>query len=302
VALPHTEGCGTGYSQGGEQLYTRTMVGHLLHPNIHYGLLLEHGCEKHHNDFMQTQLKAYKADPSRFGWASVQLDGGLEKVKAKCVEWFDERLKAVVPVPPVKGAAPAIKLGLFVLEHVSAEVAAMLVAVVRWTVTRGGCVVVPKNASLLNHPTFLDELMESGGIEPTLAFGQRIPEKSVGLQVMDTPTDHWVENVTALCATGCDCILTFTTRPLQGHPVIPVISITTAMKGKPPFLGADLVLGAPGDDSVPAAAAPLHDSWRAEWLTSVFDLLRRVADGSYRPKAELLTDFQIARGKTAFST
>jgi len=56
--LPHTEGCGTGYAEGGMQLYERVMLGHLTHPSVAMALCLEHGCEKTHNDFFHNALQA----------------------------------------------------------------------------------------------------------------------------------------------------------------------------------------------------------------------------------------------------
>ena len=41
-------------------------------------LLLEHGCEKTHNDYMRAALDEAGIDGSRYGFASVQLDGGIE--------------------------------------------------------------------------------------------------------------------------------------------------------------------------------------------------------------------------------
>ena len=76
VGLVHTEGCG---ASGGdnEAHFTRTLVGHLVHPFVRRGLLLEHGCEKIHNDAMRIQLREHGVDLDRFGWASVQMDGGI---------------------------------------------------------------------------------------------------------------------------------------------------------------------------------------------------------------------------------
>ncbi len=57
IALPHTEGCG--HSSGpSEQLMVRTMLGYATHPSIAYAVLLEHGCEKTHNDYMNKEMKA----------------------------------------------------------------------------------------------------------------------------------------------------------------------------------------------------------------------------------------------------
>ncbi|MGA1196339.1 MAG: UxaA family hydrolase, partial [Candidatus Latescibacterota bacterium] len=56
VGLAHTEGCGVA-GETAERLYTRTMVGYLTHPLIHSALLLEHGCEKTHNDYLRHALQ-----------------------------------------------------------------------------------------------------------------------------------------------------------------------------------------------------------------------------------------------------
>ena len=61
VALAHTEGCGV--SSGlSEELYTRTLLGYLLHPLVGPALLLEHGCEKTHNDYFRQELRRRKGD------------------------------------------------------------------------------------------------------------------------------------------------------------------------------------------------------------------------------------------------
>ena len=53
VALPHTEGCGVSAGSA-ETIYSRTVLGHLASPSVRFGLLLEHGCEKTHNDYFGT--------------------------------------------------------------------------------------------------------------------------------------------------------------------------------------------------------------------------------------------------------
>ena len=67
--LPHTEGCGTGYPEGGIEMYNRIMLGHLTHPSVHVALCLEHGCEKTHNDFFTTQLKVSDLHANVIVWA-----------------------------------------------------------------------------------------------------------------------------------------------------------------------------------------------------------------------------------------
>ena len=94
VALPHTEGCGVSGAAPRRQLYARTLIGYLLHPLVGPALLLEHGCEKTHNDYLRHDWPGAGIDPDRFGWASVQLDGGIEAVTAKAADWFRDTLAA----------------------------------------------------------------------------------------------------------------------------------------------------------------------------------------------------------------
>src|SRR5438477_3728589 len=52
IALAHTEGCGSSSGES-EEISLRTMAGYLCHPLVRRALLLDHGCEKTHNDAMR---------------------------------------------------------------------------------------------------------------------------------------------------------------------------------------------------------------------------------------------------------
>ena len=66
------------------------MTGYLVHPLVGRALVLEHGCEKTHNDAMRNHIAEHAIDAEQFGWASIQLDGGLEKVTEKWGRSFGE--------------------------------------------------------------------------------------------------------------------------------------------------------------------------------------------------------------------
>jgi hypothetical protein len=44
------------------------MLSYLSHPLVRFALLLEHGCEKMHNDYMRHQAEQQGIDLSGFGW------------------------------------------------------------------------------------------------------------------------------------------------------------------------------------------------------------------------------------------
>ncbi|CAK0815888.1 unnamed protein product, partial [Prorocentrum cordatum] len=157
AALPHTEGCGNGYSGDGEQLFTRVLLGHLLHANVAGALLLEHGCEKSHNSWMTEEMRLRGLDPTQFGWASAQLDGGIDKVLARVHDWFlgEARRRSAEPgAPPAaepgRGpAAPLRSLPVAVVGDAARGGAASLAAgLVRAFVGAGGTVIVPSSAAI----------------------------------------------------------------------------------------------------------------------------------------------------------
>ena len=80
VALVHTEGCGSNNAAG---LFLDTLSGHLAHRCVRHAVLLEHGCEQTHNDAVRHHLAERGLAADRFGWASVQMDGGIANVRAK---------------------------------------------------------------------------------------------------------------------------------------------------------------------------------------------------------------------------
>ena len=196
--LPHTEGCGTAYAEGGMQLYERVMLGHLTHPSVGMALCLEHGCEKTHNDFFHNAMAAAGVSASAFGYASIQLDGGIEAVTERVLSFFAGRAAA----PPAEdaeaealGAAPSLAaarvplpllgldLALLVTDPAAAtspELGLMAAALARALAAGGGALVVPSTSPLLRSRVFAEALGVAADadseepLEPTLAFGQRV--------------------------------------------------------------------------------------------------------------------------------
>ena len=56
---------------------------------MRHAVLLEHGCEQTHNDAVRRHLAARGLAADRFGWASVQIDGGIARVRAKVAGQFE---------------------------------------------------------------------------------------------------------------------------------------------------------------------------------------------------------------------
>ncbi|GAC1427602.1 MAG: hypothetical protein NVSMB65_00390 [Chloroflexota bacterium] len=281
VALPHTEGCGASAGSS-EVLYARTVVGYLTHPLVGVGLLLEHGCEKTHNDYFRAALLKAGADPARFGWASVQLDGGIEAVTRKVEEWARARVAELDS--PVSGEASiaALRVGLASVGPLSPTAAESLARLTTALTGAGATVVVPERATLLAAPPYLERVLGGRPAAPSLAYGAvaRVP----GLHIMEAPTDHWVETLTGLAATGVELVLVHTgSHPLQGHRLIPVVQVTgEARCGQ--LYGNDLDLVLQGDPS--------------SWRDLLLDLVIAVAARRLTPRLSQLgqTDVQFTRG------
>lgn len=281
VTLPHTEGCGV--SGESIDILERTMAGYLLHPSVSQALLLEHGCEKTHNDTMRQYLGAAGADLGKFGWASIQLDGGIESVTQRVRDWFSQQ--AVNHTTARQSASIAnLRIGLSSVGDLTQANAQALALIVRHLTQHGATVIIAENATLLADETFVKNLDTT--LQPTLAYAQRF--KHPGLHVMQCPSDHWVETITGLGASGVEIILAFTSdRVLQGHPLLPVLQITTNSK-----LQAEDV-----DLNLTAETAN-------EQAKLIFDLLLRTAEGRHLAMAwqRNNVDFQVSRGHFGVST
>jgi altronate dehydratase len=287
VALPHTEGCGASSGEN-EDHYLRTVVGHLLHPMVGAALLLEHGCERTHNDLMRHALKQYGVDPQRFGYASIQLDGGIEAVMAKVIEWFASR-----PEPEETGgaaasalaAAPAFSLGLAAAGPVPETTAHALAELTAGIIASGGSVILPRSASLTGNPAFLEALGLEAPLADTLAYGQ--VGRHPGMHLMATPTAPLIEALTGLGGTGVHLILAHVAdAPVQGHPLIPTLQVATAGSRAAAFAGdLDFVI-----DSGTADTGHIRD----ELLGRIRDTLAQ--DYAPRAWARGHTGFQLTRG------
>ncbi|MFH1571928.1 MAG: UxaA family hydrolase, partial [Gemmatimonadota bacterium] len=289
AALVHTEGCGV---SGGpsEEMYARILLGYLTHPLVHVALLLEHGCEKTHNDYMRSLLEGAGIEPEGFGWASVQLDGGIAQVLDRVEGWFAQRL--ALDGPPVREEVGlgSLRLGMLAAGPLPAAAAAALALLARWVVSAGGTVVVG-DGSLAQSADFRRALLPPAGeLAPTLRHGE--VAASPGFHVMARIGEPWVEALTGLGASGVEIILGHAgEHSLAGHPLVPVVQTSADPAVASRFAGDLDVVLAPEVGSAEAGARAL------------LECLVQVAGGAYRPRlaARGHTDFQISRGPLGVS-
>ncbi len=272
VALPHTEGCGVSGGRS-EEIYTRTMIGHLTHPTVALGLLLEHGCEKTHNDHVRHEIQKLGISPEHYGWASVQLDGGIDAVIEKVQDWFSEELASKPSVPVIDVGLEHLCIAVTSTGEATGTVSDSLIELAHRIVPAGGTVIVPANA------TFFREALSTS---PTLAYGQRV--EKAGFHIMETPTDQPTETLTGLGAAGVDLALAHIVgAPLQSHVMVPLIQVSTDAATQSTY-GADL------------------DSETAD-VDELLALITEVASRQYTPKLHDKgnTDFQLTRGLLGIS-
>lgn len=278
LALTHTEGCGAS-SGDSEQLFLRTMAGYLCHPLVRKGLLLEHGCEKTHNDAMREFFETHLIDHSKFGTASVQLDGGLEKVTRKVLRWFAD--DSVPPAHSRSVGMESIRLALTAEPGTPGYVISAAATLAGRIIQAGGTVVIPDNSFLLHGDAFLKSLLGNRpALRPTLAYGQ--PFQKAGFHIMQTPTEHSVETLTGLGATGVEVMIVCVTKaPWQSHPMVPVLQVSQS----------------PISDDIDLIAGP-RDPGPGQLSRELLTLVIKVLTREYSPKlfAQGNTDFQMTRG------
>ncbi len=279
TALPHTEGCGVAFAST-QAIYAQTMIGYATHPLVGACLFLEHGCEKAHNDYIHSLLRDGGLAEEDFGWASVQLDGGIASVLDKIDGYFAEQAPAL---RRQNGHDRKLSLALLSDGAAPAPVAGTLARVARLVVAGGGTVVTPLSGGLFETPAFRAALgIDAGDLQPTLAYGQAA--QAAGFHLMEMPTPHWSETLTGLGASGAQLIIANSDRLKAGHPLVPILQLA----GEHAPAAPDLRLcGDPG-----------------AWPQQTLDLAAKTLAGSYQPQSTVhnLVDFQLTRGLLGIST
>jgi altronate dehydratase len=252
------------------------------------GLLLEHGCEKHHNDFIANALRTRGVDPEQYGWASVQLDGGIEKVTQKVGTWFENAASKFVNDSRQQVGLSSLVVAIMCSEPtIDQKGARTFSGLVQSLVQAGASVLIPQRCALLTNPSFLDDLMDAHGVTPSLAFGQPLV-KHGGCFVMATPTSHWVEILGGLCSSGAQIALALSTRPMQGHPMLPVLQISTH------FL--------PSSDFDGWIDADVTEQHNVNKLIGLAVNTLSMVDDRFVRRVTSNVDFQISRGELGCST
>ena len=188
VTLVHTEGCGGNVVPE----YKDMQIGYLQHPKLRHALLLEHGCEITHNSYFRGMMAERGLDPADFGWASIQLDGGIDAVMRKIVNWFDERLRGDLPPQKTVAGVEALRVGLLSQASPSDRVARGLATLCKRIVAGGGTVVASDKDALFAG-AFSSALGLAAAPEATLGYGQRA--KRAGFHIMANPRRHWGETL-----------------------------------------------------------------------------------------------------------
>ncbi|TDD58503.1 altronate hydrolase [Kribbella antibiotica] len=248
VALPHTEGCG---SSGGasEETFARIMLGYLLHPNTRMALLLEHGCEKTHNDYFRSRLVEAGKDPARFGWASIQADGGLDAVGTKVKDWFNS-FDLSSPVEQ-DGNLGALTIGLEARGRLTPDTAEAFALMGQEIVGSGGSVVLSSRGTLLADSNFRRTAFGSAAeVGPTIAHGQQLA--GPGWHVMRMPGTDWMETATGFGASGVQQILAHVAGgTLSAQRFVPVVELSNDPETVARY-GDDLDAVATGDAAAQA--------------------------------------------------
>ena len=285
VALAHTEGCG---SANADHHFLQTLLGHVTHPCVRRAMLLEHGCERTHNDAVRLYLEKQGMNVQHLGFASVQLDGGLDKVRHKIINWFQDSLGRAPGLETQTVGTSSLRLGLTTLGSVPSGVGGVLAKLMQGVVSAGGTVVIAANASVLVTQEFIQTLFGHEQWRETLAYGEapRLP----GCHVMEAPTDDAIETLTGLGGTGVDLLLALVDRaPLPSHPIVPLLQAAGKATAERFAGDVDVVL----NDDEPSPVLIEH-------------LTRRITETMSRRYAPKLhhqghTQFQLTRGLLGLS-
>ena len=277
VTLVHTEGCGGTVVRE----FKDTLIGYLQHPRNRHTLLLEHGCEITHNSYFRSLMLERGLDPEDYGFASIQLDGGIDAVMRKIVAWFADRTANDSPPSRRSAGVEAIRLGLLSQCDISDMAARSLAKLSQMIVGGGGTVVVADGDPLLDG-AFANQLGLSQAPAASLGYGQKAARP--GFHVMAAPRAHWGETLTGFGATGVELLLGVVDGfAMAGHPLLPTLQVA---------------FSADASDDLDAALPESADS-----ADALFDLVVAAMRGEHQPRHEGsgTHDFQVTRGLVGVS-
>jgi altronate dehydratase len=220
VTLPHTEGCGSSVNKE----FKDTLLGYLDHSFVTYALLLEHGCEITHNGYFRNALLEKGYNPDDYGWASIQLDGGIQSVVQHMTKWFQEQLRDATNPELISAGLDGVKIALTTHGSLPDALQENYVTLTKMIVGAGGTVLLHEQDELLKSD-FMTRLTGSDHLVPTLGYAQ--PFREAGLHIMSMPTRNWAEILAGVGASGVELILShIEDKPLHGHPLIPVLQVS----------------------------------------------------------------------------
>ena len=93
---------------------------------------------------MRHRLREAGLDPEHFGWASIQLDGGIDPVLARIEGWFRQAVQSASPLEHKQAGPGQLRLGLLSTGQVTDEAVSALAVITKAIVGTGGTVVVPE--------------------------------------------------------------------------------------------------------------------------------------------------------------
>lgn len=245
VALLHTEGCGFGGDDAAQTLL-RTYLGYARHPNVAAAVMLEHGCEKVPNDTVRNHFQKNGADLTRFGWVSVQLDGGIDRAVRRVADWFSG-------VPLAQGdrsrrtPVSALCFGIMTAGTLDGGMAELGCAVLRRIVASGGTVLIPLGDGLWRTDA-ARRILGDRPLTVSLLAGQ-VPAVP-GLYAVETETLDWSENLSALGSAGVHAVVgLIDAQSRSGHPFIPVFQfVPVSARSRVPTTEFDGFVAGPMDE------------------------------------------------------
>ncbi len=288
VSLGHTEGCGVS-SGSSEELLLEILCGYLSHPLVAESLVLEHGCEKVPAGYLRQFMLKKDMDPSSYGWASVQMDGGIESVLRKIEQWFTGRSSNERRVDKRDIGIDSIHIvAILGCTDVNPDTGEAFASLCQLMSAAGVAVILPKGTSLLNSKEFVNELFSEGLNSSLLPMG--FAPSVAGVHIMDTQTDHLLEIITGMGASGVELFIAIAgSKLLQGHPFIPMLQVGDCENK-----------GVTGR----ANLFDLHGNCGHEsWLPELIEKIRETRAGICRTRAleKMYVDFQIPRSPSAVS-
>lgn len=184
-------------------------------------------------------MKDYNMNIDNYGQVSIQRDGGINKSRELVEKYFNDKKSELDIYTREDAKVSGYGIGIFTNSNVPDVINDLLVKATKLFGENEMYVVTTEKSTHLTEK-YNEEIFKTKKIETTCLHGYNIPteERKNKYHIMESLTNSWIENITAICSGGVNILLAYNNIAIPGHPFVPMLKLSDNIEDK----DADIII------------------------------------------------------------